>query len=230
MRKLLPNTRTVLLLATVGAIIIGTGVATGAIPGGDGSIAACYKVKGGALRVIDSDSGANCAADEVRLSWSQKGPVGPAGPQGDKGDKGDPGPQGAAACDAARLLLCSDADLPHGQTLVASIDGVEILRVSTYRSNCTTSTDETRLTRSACELVFTGDAGSASPAVNDWYQAAAQGNLAAARRSFSLVVSDSSGTAIRRFFVDSAMPTALLNQGDRYQLTLKADAVLRLAA
>ena len=65
MRKLLPNTRTALLLATVGAIIIGTGVATGAIPGGDGTIAACYKVKGGALRVIDSDSGANCAADET---------------------------------------------------------------------------------------------------------------------------------------------------------------------
>jgi hypothetical protein len=225
--KLLPTTRTVLLLATVGAIIIGTGVATGAIPGGDGAIAACYKVKGGAVRVIDSDSGANCAADEVKLSWNQKGPVGPAGP---KGDKGDPGAQGLATCDAARLLLCPDADLPNGQALVASIDGVEIFRVSTYRSNCTTSTDTAHVTKSTCELVFTGAAGSASPTVNNWYQAAAQGNLDTARKSLSLVVSDSSGTVIRRFFVDSAMPTALLDQGDRYQLTLKADAVLRLAA
>ena len=233
MHKLVPNTRTVLLFATVGAITIGTGVATGAIPGGDGTIAACYKLKGGALRVIDSASGANCATDEVKLSWSQKGPVGPAGPQGEKGDKGDPGPQGLATCDAARLLLCPDADLPNGQALVASIDGVEILRVSTYRSNCTittTTTSTAHLTESACELVFTGAAGSASPAVDDWYQAAAQGNLPAARRSFSLVISDSSGTAIRRFFVESALPTALLNQGDRYQLTLKADAVLRVAA
>jgi hypothetical protein len=228
--KLLPNTRTVLLFATVGAITIGTGVATGAIPGGDGTIAACYKVKGGALRVIDSDSGANCAAGEVRLSWSQKGPVGPAGPQGDKGDKGDPGPQAPATCDAARLLLCPDADLPNGQAAVVSIDGVEILRVSTYRSNCTTSTDTSRLTESSCELVFTGPAGSASAAVDSWYQTAAQGGGAAARKSFSLVVSDSSGTAIRRFFVESALPTALLNQGDRYQFTLKADAVLRVAA
>jgi hypothetical protein len=228
-RKLLPNTRTVLLLATAGAIIVGTGVATGAIPGGDGTITACYKVKGGAVRVIDSASGANCAADEVKLSWSQKGPVGPAGPQGDKGDKGDPGPQAPAACDATRLLLCPDADLPNGQTVAVSIDGFEVLRVSTYRSNCTTSTDAAHLTESTCELVFTGT-GSPSSTVDGWYQAAAQGNLGAARKSLSLVVSDSSDTAVRRFFVESAMPTALLYQGDRYQLTLKADAVLRVAA
>jgi hypothetical protein len=229
-RKLLPNARTVLLLATVGAIVIGTGVATGAIPGGDGTITACYKVKGGALRVIDGDSGTACADGEVKVSWSQKGPVGPAGPQGDKGDKGDSGPQGPATCDAARLLLCPDADLPNGQALVASVDGVEILRVSTYRSNCTTSTDATRNTESACELVLTGAAGSESQTVDGWYQAAARGDLVAGRKSLSLAVIDSSGTAIRRFFVESALPTALLNQGDRYQLTLKADAVLRVAA
>ena len=165
MRKLLPSTRTVLLLATIGAVIIGTGVATGAIPGADGTITACYKAKGGAVRVIDSDSGANCVSDEVKLSWSQRGPAGPAGP---KGDKGDPGPQGPAACDASRLLLCPDADLPSGQAVVLSIDGVEILRVSTYRINCTTSAGSP----GTCELVFTGAAASASLDVDAWYQSA----------------------------------------------------------
>jgi hypothetical protein len=91
--------------------------ATGAIPGGDGTITACYEIKGGAVRVIDADSGATCAADEVKLSWSQRGPAGPAGP---KGDKGDTGPQGATSCDAARLLLCPDADLPEGDSLTLS--------------------------------------------------------------------------------------------------------------
>ena len=219
-----------LVLATVGTIVIGTGVATGAIPGGDGTITACYKVKGGALRVIDSGSGASCAADEVKLAWSQRGPVGPAGPQGAKGDKGDPGPQGLGTCDAARLLLCPDADLPNGQALVASIDGFEILRVSTYRSNCTTSTDASRLTESSCELVFTGAAGSASSLVDAWYQASAQGDADVATKSLSLAVTDSSGTALRRYFVEKARPTALLNQGDRYQFTLKAERVQQLAA
>jgi hypothetical protein len=60
--------------------------------------------------------------------------------------------------------------------------------------------------------------------------AAAHGNLTAARKSLTLAVSDSSDTTIRRFFVESALPTALLNQGDRYQLTLKADVVQRIAA
>jgi hypothetical protein len=134
MRKLLPSTRTVLLLATVGAVIIGTGVATGAIPGADGTITACYNARDGAVRVIDGESGATCAGNERKLSWNQRGP---AGPPGAKGDKGDPGPQGPAASDASRLLG-PDADLPGGQTLAVAIDGYEILSgVSTYRISCT---------------------------------------------------------------------------------------------
>jgi hypothetical protein len=133
MRNLLPSTRTVLLLATVGAVIIGTGVATGAIPGADGTITACYSARDGGVRVIDGESGATCASNERKLSWNQRGPAGPPGAKGDKGDKGDPGPQGPAASDAARLLG-ADADLPSGQRLAVTIGGYEILGgVSTYR-------------------------------------------------------------------------------------------------
>src|SRR3954452_5458860 len=112
MRRISAATKAVVLLAVVAGIGVGTGVATGAIPGGDGTITGCYKVKGGAVRVIDAESGATCTTDEVKLSWSQKGPAGPAGPKGDKGDKGDPGPAGPAGSDAARPLLGPDADLP----------------------------------------------------------------------------------------------------------------------
>jgi hypothetical protein len=45
MRRLLPATRTVMALAIVAAVVVGTGVATGAIPGADGTVTACYKVK-----------------------------------------------------------------------------------------------------------------------------------------------------------------------------------------
>ena len=227
MRKHVQHTRMVLLLATVGAVIIGTGVATGAIPGGDGTITGCYKAKGGALRVIDSDSGANCASDEVKLTWSQKGPVGPAGAKGDPGPQGDTGPQGpqGPAAGESPHLLGSDADLPNGDTLVVSIDGFEVFRPTAYRINCTTSPSAP----GPCELVFAGAPGQFAPAeVASWYQTAANDPTAA--RSFSVLISDSSGTTIRKYFVSKALPTALLNAGGRYQITLQAPSVQQLVS
>jgi len=221
MRRLIPATKTVVLVAVVAAIAVGTGVATGAIPGGDGTITGCYKVKGGAVRVIDAESGATCSSDEVKLSWSQKGPAGPAGAAGPKGDKGDPGPAGPAGCDAARLLLCPDADLTSGQTMILSIDGYEILRVARYKINCTTGG-----TAPTCELVLTG-AATGPTEVDAWYANAAK-NLPTGTRSFTLTVQDSSGTPVRKFFVERGHPTALLNQGDSYQLTLVAEQVQKV--
>jgi hypothetical protein len=223
MRRLIPATKTVVLLAVVAAVAVGTGVATGAIPGGDGTITGCYKVKGGAVRVIDAESGATCSSDEVKLSWSQKGPAGPAGPAGPKGDQGDPGPAGPAGCDAARLLLCPDADLTSGQTMILSIDGYEILRVSRYRINCTTGG-----TAPTCELVLTG-AATGPTEVDAWYANAAK-NVPTGTRSFTLTVQDSSGTVVRKFFVERGRPTALLNQGDSYQLTVVAEHVQKVTA
>src|SRR3954453_11277207 len=225
MRRLIPATKTVVLLALVAAIAVGTGVATGAIPGGDGTITGCYKVKGGAVRVIDAESGATCATDEVKLSWSQKGPAGPAGaagPKGDKGDKGDPGPAGPAGSDAARPLLGPDADLPNGQTMILAIDGYELFRVSRYRINCTTGG-----TAPTCELVLVG-AATGPTAVDAWYASAAA-DLEPATKSFTLTVQDSSDTPVRKFFVNKGRPTALLNQGDSYQFTLVAESVKKVA-
>jgi hypothetical protein len=73
--------------ALVAALVLGGGgVAAAAIPSGDGSISACYKTSGGAVRVIDA--GTACAANETPLKWNQTGPkgaTGPAGPQGPAG-------------------------------------------------------------------------------------------------------------------------------------------------
>ena len=69
------------------ALGVGVGIALGAvgwafaaIPAGNGTITACYKNSGGALRVIDADKGATCTSLETTLTWNQKGPTGPTGP------------------------------------------------------------------------------------------------------------------------------------------------------
>jgi Collagen triple helix repeat (20 copies) len=107
-----------LLAAAMGALIataLAGGIAWASIPDSNGVIQGCYKVKGGALRVIDTEKGQTCATGELALSWNQKGPkgdtgatgpagaagpqgptgeTGPAGPAGPQGPKGDPGPKG----------------------------------------------------------------------------------------------------------------------------------------
>jgi hypothetical protein len=60
-----------LTLAAVLALTVGIGVATGAIPSGDGTITACYSKANGDMRVIDSEAGQTCKASENELSWNQ---------------------------------------------------------------------------------------------------------------------------------------------------------------
>jgi hypothetical protein len=51
-----------------------TGVSYAAIPHSVlGVIQSCYKTDGGRLRVIDSEAGQRCGADEKSLTWSQRG-------------------------------------------------------------------------------------------------------------------------------------------------------------
>jgi hypothetical protein len=63
-------------------LLAGCGVAYAAIPDSDdGEIHACRAdAWGGALRVIDAEASATCAAGETELVWNQVGPQGPAGP------------------------------------------------------------------------------------------------------------------------------------------------------
>jgi hypothetical protein len=93
------------------AVAIG-GVATGAIPSGDGTINACYS-SDGSVRVIDNDAGKTCNKGWAPLSWSQRGVPGPQGPPGEDGRDGHDGAQGpqgergpaGPASSGAKLIL-----------------------------------------------------------------------------------------------------------------------------
>ncbi len=73
--------RTLVCSAAVTAVAVGS-IAWAAIPTGAGVIAGCYEKMTGALRVIDSEAGANCRPSERALEWNQTGPQGPPGAAG----------------------------------------------------------------------------------------------------------------------------------------------------
>jgi Collagen triple helix repeat (20 copies) len=93
-----PKPSPALLIAVAAVAIVAVGVARAAIPGGDGTVHACYSTSGaspGQLRV--TDEGQSCGAGESQLSWpaqGRTGVIGPAGPQGAAGPAGAPGPRG----------------------------------------------------------------------------------------------------------------------------------------
>ena len=64
-----------------------TGVAYAAIPDAGGVIHGCYSKSKGALRIVDSEQGEACSANETALDWNHTGPpgatgaTGPAGPE-----------------------------------------------------------------------------------------------------------------------------------------------------
>lgn len=89
-----------LLLACAAAILVVSGVAYAAIPGGSGVINGCYKGDDngggkGQLRVIDTENGETCKKNETALSWNQKGEEGDTGAQGPQGLQGETGATGA---------------------------------------------------------------------------------------------------------------------------------------
>ena len=70
------------------ALLLAGGAAWASIPDASGVIRGCYPGPGTqarALRVIDTDLGQACAADETALSWSQQGLRGTTGTQGPAG-------------------------------------------------------------------------------------------------------------------------------------------------
>lgn len=89
------------VLGAIGLAAVTGGVAAAAIPGGDGTIQACYANSNGNVRIVDTAS--DCRAHETPIAFNQTGPQGPKGDKGDpgapgakgdKGDKGDPGAKG----------------------------------------------------------------------------------------------------------------------------------------
>jgi len=103
-----------LLALLVGGAVFGIATAVQAsIPDASGVIHGCYHrtanpgTRPGALRVIDTDRGQSCYADENPLDWSANagatgatgptgvtGPTGPTGPAGPTGATGPTGPTG----------------------------------------------------------------------------------------------------------------------------------------
>jgi hypothetical protein len=81
-------------LAASAALVVAGGTATAALPGPDGTIAACYD-NSGKVRVLDpAQDPKTCGNNETSLNWNQTGPQGPTGDTGPQGPKGDAGPQG----------------------------------------------------------------------------------------------------------------------------------------
>jgi hypothetical protein len=146
-----------------------------------------------------------------------RGETGPAGPKGEKGDRGETGPPGPSACDG---FLCPGTDLAAGQHVSLTIDGFQIATVGAYETSCETPDTCT---------VRVGGADSTSMELDAWFAAAMIGNTAAARRSFTLTVFNSTGDPIRRFFVSNGIPIEMTHQNDRFQLVFTADAVKRVA-
>jgi hypothetical protein len=70
------------VILLIGLLIVGgvwaVRVAYATIPDSGGVIHACYDTGKGKLRVIDTEAGATCRAQEVALSWNQTGPRGPS--------------------------------------------------------------------------------------------------------------------------------------------------------
>jgi hypothetical protein len=152
-----------------------------------------------------------------------RGDTGPAGPKGEKGDRGDTGPPGPSGCDG---LLCPGTDLAAGQRASITIDGVELATVGAYRTSC--ERPSTRLAPATC-TVRVGGADSAPAQLDAWFAAAMNGDLAVARKTFTLTVFDSTGEPIRRFVVVNGIPIEMTRQNDRFQLVFGADGILSVS-
>jgi hypothetical protein len=81
------------LVTAVMAVLVGTGLASAAIPDTAGAYWGCVAKSGGTLRVIDYPR-ETCKNGETLISWNSVGPTGPAGAQGVPGPQGPAGPTG----------------------------------------------------------------------------------------------------------------------------------------
>jgi hypothetical protein len=87
------------MLSTLAVVSVLTVLVAGSVASAhdadDGEIHGCYDKKSGRLRIADDRQ---CASDEWKVSWNErgrKGDAGPRGPQGEIGPAGAPGQPGA---------------------------------------------------------------------------------------------------------------------------------------
>lgn len=181
------------------------------------------KVANGTLRAADFAGGVLPAGPQGPAGTAgaagargERGERGEPGAKGDKGDRGEQGPAGPSACDA---LLCPGSDLINNGRVSVRIDGFDIGIGTAYRAGCATP--------ATCTVRVGGPTGS-SLAFDAWF-ATAMTNDPGARRNFSVVVSNNTGTPVRRFFVANGIPTEMTHQNDRFQIVLAAEGIQRVA-
>lgn len=130
-------------IPTAAALGAGAAIAIGAIPGGDGTITACYvtntdlisayNAAPGELRVIDPSKPATmpaggpnpdavCLNGEATITWNQQGPQGPQGVQGPAGAQGAAGAQGPAG---SPLIGSTSFAFGGGGTTFLKLDSVK---------------------------------------------------------------------------------------------------------
>jgi hypothetical protein len=97
-------------VAVVALVIAATGFAIAKIPGKGGVVHACYKKKGGALRVV---KGTKCPRGTKALSWNQRGRKGSKGAAGSTGATGKTGDAGTAT---AFARVAADGTLEPGDS------------------------------------------------------------------------------------------------------------------
>lgn len=98
----IPRPSPALIVALAALFVAASGFAVAKIPGKNGVIHACYKKKGGALRVV---KGTKCPRGTKALSWNQSGRRGSKGAAGAAGKTGDAGTAVAFARVAANGTL-----------------------------------------------------------------------------------------------------------------------------
>ncbi|HEV7483932.1 MAG TPA: hypothetical protein VGO13_12620 [Solirubrobacterales bacterium] len=121
-----------MLLALVGLLSValaGTAIAA-PVPGANGQVSACYRVKGkakGAMRVVSA--GKKCKKGERKLAWSVTGPPGAqgaTGAQGGQGAQGSPGSNGTngAAGAPATGVVALETKVASLTLEVANLEGI----------------------------------------------------------------------------------------------------------
>jgi hypothetical protein len=114
-----------LLLASGVLVGLAVGIAHATIPDTSGVIHGCYNPElADGLRVIDTDAGQACKADEEKLDWNQTGPPGPAGPQGPRGAQGPAGPAGSTGQSVATSFGTNSMTVGPGTTPFGPVPGL----------------------------------------------------------------------------------------------------------
>ena len=135
MERRLLSMRT-LLVATAAALAAGgVGVATGAIPDGNGVITACMLKNVGTVRLIDkslpaSSALGHCTSLEREVTWNQQGLAGTNGKDGLNGTDGKDGQDGVSITTAPEPASATEKTAAMARTGAAGLRGTSFSTAS----------------------------------------------------------------------------------------------------